>query len=58
MIVLYGTQGSGAAAVEAALDIAGLSYRGVDAAIHEALTRIEANPVVARVFSRHWPPKS
>ena len=32
MIVLYGTQGSGAAAVEAALEIAGLPYRGVDAA--------------------------
>jgi len=32
MIVLYGTQGSGAAAVEAALEIAGVPYRGVDAA--------------------------
>jgi len=32
MIVLYGTQGSGAAAVEAALEIAGVPYRSVDAA--------------------------
>ena len=32
MIVLYGTQGSGAAAVEAALEIAGVPYRNVDAA--------------------------
>ena len=32
MIVLYGTQGSGAAAVEAALEIAGVPYRSVEAA--------------------------
>ena len=32
MLVLYGTQGSGSAAAEAALDIAGLAYRKVDAA--------------------------
>ena len=32
MLVLYGTQGSGSAAVEAALDIAGAAYRKVDAA--------------------------
>ena len=32
MLVLYGTRGSGSAAVEAALDIAGLAYRKVDAA--------------------------
>ena len=32
MIVLYGTQGSGAAAVESALEIAGAPYRVVDAA--------------------------
>src|SRR5947207_5747038 len=32
MIVLYGTQGSGAAAVEAALEVAGVPYRNVDAA--------------------------
>ena len=32
MLVLYGTQGSGSAAAEAALDIAGLDYRKVDAA--------------------------
>ena len=27
-------------------------------AFHEVLTRIEANPIVASVFARHWPPKS
>ena len=32
MLVLYGTQGSGSAAAEAALDIAGINYRKVDAA--------------------------
>ena len=32
MLVLYGTRGSGSAAAEAALDIAGLAYRKVDAA--------------------------
>jgi len=32
MLVLYGTQGSGSAAAEVALDIAGLDYRKVDAA--------------------------
>jgi len=32
VLVLYGTQGSGSAAVEAALDIAGAAYRKVDAA--------------------------
>jgi len=32
MLTLYGTQGSGSAAAEAALDIAGLAYRKVDAA--------------------------
>jgi GST-like protein len=32
MLVLYGTQGSGSAAVEVALDIAGTAYRKVDAA--------------------------
>lgn len=32
MLVLYGTQGSGAAAIEAALEIAGIPYRSVDAA--------------------------
>ena len=32
MLVLYGTQGSGSAAVEVALDIAGVAYRKVDAA--------------------------
>ena len=32
MLVLYGTQGSGSAAAEAALDIAGIDYRKVDAA--------------------------
>ena len=32
MFVLYGTQGSGAAAVEAALEIAGVAFRAVDAA--------------------------
>ncbi|HEY5321840.1 MAG TPA: glutathione S-transferase, partial [Caldimonas sp.] len=32
MPVLYGTQGSGSAAAEVALDIAGLDYRKVDAA--------------------------
>jgi GST-like protein len=32
MLVLYGTNGSGSAAAEAALDIAGLDYRKVDAA--------------------------
>ena len=32
MLVLYGSRGSGSAAVEAALDIAGLAYRKVDAA--------------------------
>ena len=32
MLVLYGTQGSGSAAAEAALDVAGIDYRKVDAA--------------------------
>ena len=32
MLTLFGTQGSGSAAVEAALDIAGIAYRCVDAA--------------------------
>ena len=32
MLVLYGSQGSGSAAVEAALDIAGIGYRKVEAA--------------------------
>ena len=32
MLTLYGTKGSGSAAVEAALDIAALAYRKVDAA--------------------------
>lgn len=32
MLTLYGTKGSGSAAVEVALDIAGLDYRKVDAA--------------------------
>lgn len=32
MLTLFGTQGSGSAAVEAALDVAGLDYRKVDAA--------------------------
>ncbi|MEO5882663.1 MAG: glutathione S-transferase [Caldimonas sp.] len=32
MLVLYGTQGSGSAAAEAALEVAGLDYRRVDAA--------------------------
>ena len=32
MLTLYGTQGSGSAAVEAALEVAGLAYRTVDAA--------------------------
>ena len=32
MLTLFGTQGSGSAAAEAALDIAGLDYRKVDAA--------------------------
>jgi GST-like protein len=32
MLTLYGTQGSGSAAIEAALDIAALSYRKVEAA--------------------------
>ena len=32
MIVLYGTQSSGSAAVEAALEIVGAPYRTVDAA--------------------------
>jgi GST-like protein len=32
MLVLYGTKGSGSAAAEAALDVAGLDYRKVDAA--------------------------
>ncbi len=31
MLTLYGTKGSGSAAVEAALEIAGLDYRKVDA---------------------------
>ena len=32
MLTLFGTQGSGSAAAEAALDVAGLDYRKVDAA--------------------------
>jgi len=36
MIVLYGSQGSGAAAVEAALEIAGVPYRSVAAASWKA----------------------
>ena len=32
MLTLYGTQGSGSASTEAALEIAGLPYRRVDAA--------------------------
>ncbi len=31
-MTLYGTKGSGSAAIEAALEIAGLPYRRVDAA--------------------------
>ncbi len=49
MLTLYGTKGSGSAAVEAALDVAGLRYQTVDAASwkpsagFEALRRL--NPV-------------
>ena len=39
MLVLYGTQGSGSAAAEAALAIAGLDYRKVDAASWKRVAR-------------------
>lgn len=42
MLVLYGAQGSGSAAVEAALEIAGLAYRIVNAASWEPQSELEA----------------
>ena len=41
MLVLYGSQGSGSAAAEAALDIAGIDYRKVDAASWEQSPGLE-----------------
>ncbi len=41
MLTLFGTQGSGSAAVEAALDIAGLDYRKVDAASWKPLSGLD-----------------
>lgn len=67
---LYGSRGSGSAAIEAALEIAGLRYHLVRASSWEAdsaqaelarpeflalLKRIESHPRVAPVFARHWP---
>ena len=42
MLTLYGTQGSGSAGVEAALEIAGLAYRKVDAASWKPSPGLEA----------------
>jgi GST-like protein len=42
MLVLYGAKGSGSAAVEAALEIAGLEYRIVNAASWEPHSEVEA----------------
>jgi len=39
MLTLYGTQGSGSASTEAALEIAGLPYARVDAASWQPSTR-------------------
>jgi GST-like protein len=42
MLTLYGTQGSGSASVEAALEVAGLAYERVDAASWQASPGFEA----------------
>jgi GST-like protein len=42
MLTLYGTQGSGSAAAEAGLDIAGLAYRKVDAASWKPSSGLDA----------------
>jgi GST-like protein len=49
MLTLYGTQGSGSAAIEAALEVAGLPYRAVEAASWRASPGLDAlrriNPI-------------
>lgn len=49
MLTLYGTQGSGSASTEAALEIAGLAYRRVDAASWKPSTGLDelerVNPI-------------
>jgi GST-like protein len=56
--VLYGYQGSGSAAVEAALEIAQLPYRKVNAASWDAASEIEAlrqvNPLL-QIPALRWP---
>ena len=41
-LTLYGTKGSGSAAVEAALDVAGLAYHSVDAASWQPSAGLDA----------------
>jgi hypothetical protein len=56
MLTLYGTKGSGSAAIEAALAIAGAAHLAAARPEFSALlARVEAEPRVARVFARHWP---
>ena len=64
MYVLYGTKGSGSAAVEVALDyLAAVVSKWSGTRAHlkvnrpqflETLHRIEAHSDVAPVFARHW----
>jgi GST-like protein len=49
MLTLYGTRGSGSAAVEAALEVAGLGYRQVDAASWKPSPGLEALKSVNRL---------
>ena len=56
---LFGTKGSGSAAVEAALTLLGADFRMVDAASWEpGPGRDELARVNPPVFARHWPPSS
>lgn len=68
-LTLYGSTGSGSAAVDAALHLAGLAFDLVDAAswqpsagldsrpgLAALFDRLEAHPVAGPVLARHWPP--
>jgi len=59
----YGSRGSGAAAIEVALETCGLPYRWAGTRAHlrdnrpsflNTLESIEAHDLVAPVFKRHW----
>lgn len=64
-LILYGSTGSGSAAVEAALHLAGVLSKWSGSRAHlgrgrpalaALFSRFEAHPVVGPVLARHWPP--